>query len=73
MEQTPDLNQIIRLAKSPAGQKLMELLQQQSNGQLESAAKMASQGDYVQAKNVLSKLLASPEAKALLKTLEDSK
>lgn len=73
MEQNLDLNQLMKLARSPAGQQLLQLLQQQGGQELEAAAKKASAGDFVQAMQALSGLLSTPEAKAILKELEDRK
>lgn len=72
MEQNLDLNQLMKLAQSPAGQKLLQLLQQQGGTQLRSAAQKASAGDYAQAKQMLSGLLNTPEAKQLLQALEEN-
>ena len=73
MEQTPDLTQILRLAQSPAGKQLLQLLQRQGGSELQTAANLASQGNYVQARNTLSQFLNTPEAIRLLKELEDIK
>lgn len=58
-----------RLAKTPEGQKLMQLLQQKDNGQLQQAMEQASAGNYREAGNILQSLLSSPEAKALMQQL----
>lgn len=68
-----DMSEILRLAQSPAGQQLVSLLQRTGGTQLQNAVAMASGGDYEQAKQALSSLLASPEAQALLKQLEEGK
>ena len=73
MEQTPDLNQIMRLAQSPAGQQLLNILRRQDSQTLHTAAQLAAAGNYNQAKSLLSGLLANPEAKELLKQLEETK
>lgn len=64
-----DLTQILRLAKSPAGQQLMNLLQQQSGEELQTALAKASAGDYTQVKQTITEFLSTPEAKALLEQL----
>ena len=61
--------QIKALMRSPAGQQLLQLLQQQDPQKLRSAADRAAKGDYAGAGNTLNDLLASPEAKAFLKQL----
>lgn len=73
MQHTPDLSQLMKLAQSPAGQKLLAMLQQSGGDALQDAVSKASVGDYGQAKTVLSSLLSAPEAQTLLKQLEDMK
>lgn len=73
MEQTPDLNQIMKLAQSPAGQQLLNMLRKQDTQSLQKAAQMAASGNYTQAKSILSSMLTSSEAEQLIKQLEDSK
>lgn len=71
-QQTPspmNMNELLRLAQSPAGQQLFSLLQQNNGPQLQEAMKQASAGDYSQARNTLSSLLASPEAQKLIRQL----
>lgn len=60
-----------RLAKTREGQKLMTLLQQQDNGQLQKAMAEASAGNYKAAGDILQSLLSSPEAIALMRQLEE--
>ena len=59
----------MRLANSPAGQQLLELLKKQSPQDLSRAADQAAAGDFRQAKDTLSSLLASEEAQSLLRQL----
>lgn len=73
MDQNLDLNRLMKLARSPAGQQLIQLLQQKGGNELQAAVQKASSGDYQQAAQALSPLLDSPEARQLLKTLEESK
>lgn len=68
-----DMSELLRLAQSPAGQQLIALLQRTGGKELQSAVMKASSGDYEQAKQSLSSLLANPEAQALLKQLEEQK
>ena len=73
MEQKFDdfsIQEAMRMAKSPAGQRLMELLRSSDAPELRQAMDQASAGDYVQAKPTLSGLLASPEVQALLKQMQ---
>jgi len=71
MDKNPDfsMQDVMRLAASPAGQQLMKLLQQQSPSDLQSAMNSAAAGDYQKAKDSLSSLLSSPEAQQLLRQL----
>jgi len=73
MEQKPDLNQIMKIAQSPAGQQLLNMLRNQDSQALQTAAQMAAAGNYHQAKSLLSGMLANPEAKELLRQLEETK
>ena len=71
MDQNLDMRQLMKLAQSSAGQQLLQLLQQQGGNELQSAVKKASSGDFSQARQALSALLERPEAKQLLKQLEE--
>lgn len=66
MEKPADYSELLRIAKSPAGQKLLTLLQQSGGSQLETAMEKAAHGDYSLAKQELAALLDTPEAKRLL-------
>ena len=70
MQQYPDLADIMRIAQSSSGQKLIALLQQQGGNSLQSALDKASTGDYSAVKQNLSSLMASDEIKKLLNELE---
>ena len=63
------IDEIMRLAKSPAGQQLFAMLKQSDNEKLEQAVSQAKTGDYTQAGQTLSAMLSSPEAQKLLKEL----
>ena len=63
------MQEVMRLAKSPAGQQLLAMLQQSDSGQLQQAAHQATAGDYESAANTLKALLTTPEAQALMKQL----
>ena len=58
-----------RLSKTPEGQKLISLLQQQDTGQLQKAMDQAASGNYKEAGNILNTLLSSPEARQLIQQL----
>lgn len=68
-DQIPDISEAKRIAGSPAGQQLLSLLREKDNGQLNKALEKAFAGDYMQAKEVITTLLETPEAKELLNQL----
>lgn len=63
------MEDIMRLAKSPAGQQLIAMLQQADSKTLTQAVSQAKAGDYAQAGHTLSAMLSSPEAQRLVKEL----
>ena len=63
------IEEVMRLAKSPAGQQLLAMLKQEDNTKLEQAVKQAKTGDFNQAGQTLSAMLSTPEAQKLLKEL----
>ncbi|MBQ3192390.1 MAG: hypothetical protein IJB59_02340 [Oscillospiraceae bacterium] len=67
-----DLSELMRLARSPAGQQLIALLQERGGTALQDAAQMASSGNLDGAKQILSSLLAQEDARTLLKKLEEA-
>ena len=64
-----NFSQLEQLARSEAGQQLMAYLQSKDTGQLQAASEQAAKGNYTDAARALSSLLASPEARELLKKL----
>jgi len=64
-----DPQEAMRLAKSPAGQKLLAMLQQGDNGQLQQIMNDFSAGNVDKAGQTLRSLLSSPEAQKLLDAL----
>lgn len=70
MQQNPDLADIMRIAQSSSGQKLIAFLQKQGGNSLQAALSKASAGDYNAVKENLSNLMASDEIKRLLNDLE---
>lgn len=64
-----DLSEIMRLARSPAGQELIALLQQQGGRELQEAMDSAASGNYGKAKDTISAFLSDPKAKALMEKL----
>ena len=63
------MEDIMRLAQSPAGQQLIAMLQQKDSAQLQQAVTQAQTGDYHQASQTLRALLSSGEAQKLLRQL----
>ena len=61
--------EMMRLAKSPAGQQLFAMLKAQDSAKLDEAAALAKSGDFSQASKTLSAMLSSPEAQKLMKEL----
>lgn len=68
---SPDfsMQEALRLYQSPAGQQLLALLRDSDANTLNTAANQASSGNLEQAMQTLSSLLASPEAKDLMRQL----
>lgn len=63
------MDEIMRLAKSPAGQQLIAMLQQEDSTKLQQAVTQAQTGNLSQAGQTLSSILSSPEAQQLIKKL----
>ena len=63
------MQEVLRLAASPAGQQLIALMQQKGGPKFEQAMQQASAGDYMGAKKAMESLLADPQAQRLLKEL----
>lgn len=63
------MQEAMRLAKSPAGQQLISLLQQSDPEAMKKAMQQATAGDYSQIQQTLGPLLASEEIKRLLQQL----
>jgi len=63
------MQDIMHLANSPAGKKLISMLQQSDPTAIQKAMEQASAGDYAQAKQSLGPFLASDEVKKLIQQL----
>ena len=61
----------MRLAQSDAGKQLFALLQSTQGQQLQEAMDQASLGNYEQVKQTVQALMASEQAQALLKQLQE--
>ena len=74
-KKTEDFSQqeAMRLAQTPAMQQLLAMLQQQNSGQLDKIMTMAKSGDMAGAGNALQGMLSSPDAKKLIRQLEEQR
>ena len=63
------MEDIKKLAQSPAGQQLLAMLQQGDQARLQQAVSQANSGNYAQAGETLRAMLSSPEARKLIKEL----
>ena len=63
------MQEALRLAKSPAGQQLLALLQQSDPEVLKKAMAQASAGDYSQISQTLAPMLESEDVKKLLQQM----
>ena len=64
-----DPTEIMRLAQSPAGQRLLTMLWESGGQELQNAMVKASGGDYRDAQRAVESFLSNPEAQALLEQL----
>ena len=63
------MQEILRIASSPAGQQLICLMRQQGGREFQQVMEAAASGDYTQAKCAIENLLQDPKAQQLLKEL----
>ena len=59
-----------KLAQTPEGQQLIELLKQTGGADMEKALDCAASGNFSQIQNILSLLINNPDAKRLLDKME---
>lgn len=64
------MQEVMALAKTPAGKQLIDMLQHSDKAQLQQVYQQAAAGKYDHAAKTLRMLLTSPEAQALIKELE---
>lgn len=64
-----DQNTVSRLKNAPESQRLLELLNQQADGNLENLASAAAQGNPQQLMGAIQKLLHDPESQKLLQNI----
>ena len=60
------IREAMRMAQTPAGQQLIQMLRNQNSQELKTAMDRAAAGDYAAAKQALSQILNNPEAQKLL-------
>jgi len=70
MQPMPDLAALLKIAQSPAGQKLLAMLQANPSADMDGIKAAAASGNLEEAKQKLSGILSSKEAQELLKQLE---
>jgi len=70
MHPMPDIAALLKIAQSPAGQKLLAMLQSSNSADLDSIASAAASGNLEEAKQKISNILSSKDAQELLKQLE---
>lgn len=63
------IHEAMRLAKTPAGQQLLNILQQNSSEELRRAMEKAASGDMSQAKQAVSAMLKDPQVQKLLEQM----
>ena len=71
MQPMPDMAELLKIAQSPAGQKLLTMLRASNGSDLNSIASAAASGDLEGAKQQLSAVLNTKEVQELLKQLEN--
>ena len=72
MEKEPgniNLSELMKIANSTAGKELLSLVQQNKDAQFDEAMLEAQRGDFSQAQEIISKILSTPEAEALMKKI----
>ena len=71
MQPTPDISTLLKIAQSPAGQKLLAMPKASNPATLDSIAAAAASGDLETVRQNLSSILATKEARDLLLQLEN--
>lgn len=66
------MQEALRLAETPAGQRLLAILQQQYGEQLRQVIDQAAAGHYEEVQRKMASALSNPEAQSLLKQLRGS-
>ena len=66
------VQEAMRLAKTPAGQQLIALLQQEKGDKLQDIIRLAQAGNMQAAGSALQGVLSDPTAKALIREMEET-
>ena len=66
MQNNDAIQQAMKLANSPAGQQLLQMLRSNGGDGLNRAMQMASSGNYEEAKKLINQMMQDPQTKALL-------
>ncbi len=64
-----DFSSLLKIANSPAGQRLLSLVQKNRDDRFDQALRQAQSGDYTQAQQLLSKMLSTKEGQELMKEI----
>ena len=67
--QNPNMQELFAIAESPAGKRLLELMQQDSDATIQSAIRQAQTGNYSNLQTILEKLISSPETASLIQDI----
>ena len=63
------MQEALRLAQSPAGQRLLAMLRQQNQNQMETAMTQAKAGNMEDARRTIEAMMNTPELQQLLRQL----
>lgn len=66
------MQEALRLAQTPAGQRLLAMLQQQYGEQLRQVINQAAAGHYEEVQRKMTDLLSNPDAQSLLNQMRGS-
>ncbi len=64
-----DFSSLLKIASSPAGQRLLSLVQKNRDDRFDEAMRQAQAGDYTQAQELLNKMLSTTEGQDLMKEI----
>lgn len=73
MGQDLSFSELMRIASSAEGKQLLELVRQNSDPKFSDAMRLAENGDYSQAKQMIGKFLDTPEAKSIMEKIRGNK